>query len=279
VKPFRNSRRPLLSSSVAMPSPLFQFFEMVAEELTLEQSRVLTSADFDPAGNDSSVLDELRDELRVLTNDQAIREAVQRLTDHFEARGSRLPFSFDAATSRFQATDLEYLKLTAQMREIRGEGKNAKEFELTVMQRIKLRITGSLHRVGHPRDVHKKREEFNKYLSNLGFNGHVLLDKEKDGGFDILWELPIGAKPHRPFISLQCKNSSYSLTDGDASCGPAKRSLNQHKGLMSEVHVLCVFFNDYITHDILPKKAMHWVALGLSDLGIPRSPEPSVTAI
>src|SRR6059058_2470242 len=102
-----------------MPSPLFQFFEMLAEELTLEESRVLTAQDFDPAGNDSSVLDELRNELGVMTNDEAIRVAVKRLEEHFAARGSRLPFSFDAASSRFLATDQEYLKLVTAMREIR----------------------------------------------------------------------------------------------------------------------------------------------------------------
>lgn len=262
-----------------MPSPLFQFFEMVAEELTLEESRVLTALDFDPAGNDSSVLDELRTQLGVITNDEAIRVAVKDLAEHFEARGSRLPFSFDAASSRFRAIDKEYLKLIADMREIRGEGKSSKTFELSVMGRMKLRVTGSLHRVGHPRDVHKQRDAFNAYLANIGFNGSVLLGQEKDGGLDILWELPIGAKPHRPLVSLQCKNSVYHLKDGDASCGPSKRSLNQHKGLMSEVHVLCVFFNDYITHDLLPKKAMNWVALGLSDLGAPEHTVAFATAI
>jgi len=262
-----------------MTSPLFQFFEMVAEELTLEESRVLTAQDFDPAGNDSSVLDELREQLGVMTNDDAIRGAVDRLEEHFKARGSRLPFSYDANSSRFLAIDKEYLKLVTDMREIRGQGKNAKTFELGVMGRVKLRVTGALHRVGHPRDVHKKRNQFNTYLAQIGFNGNVLLGQEKDGGLDILWELPIGAKPHRPLVSLQCKNSVYKLHDGDVSCGPGKRSLNQHKGLMAEVHVLCVFFNDYITSDLLPKKAMQWVPLGLSDLGAPSDAAASATAI
>ncbi|TAK67884.1 MAG: hypothetical protein EPO19_09970 [Betaproteobacteria bacterium] len=241
---------------------------------------MLTAVDFDPAGNDSSVLDELREQLGVMTNDDAIRGAVNRLEEHFKSRGSRLPFSYDADSSRFRAIDKEYLELITQMREIRGKGKGAKTFELCVMRRVKLRVTGALHRVGHPRDVEKKKKQFNAYLTQIGFNGNVLTGSEKDGGFDILWELPIGAEPHRPLVSLQCKNSVYRLNDGDASCGPAKRSLNEHRGLMAEVHVLCVFFNDYITSDLLPKKkAMQWVPLGLSDLGTPRSITASANPI
>jgi hypothetical protein len=262
-----------------MPSPLFVFFEMVAEELTLEDSRVLTAQDFDPAGNDSSILDELREELGVMTNEDAIHLAVELLERHFEARGSQLPFTCDHSSSRFRATDKTYLKLVAEMRNIRGQGKSAKTFELTVMERVKLRVTGALHRVGHPRDIHRRRDELNAYLAQIGFKGSVLLGKEKDGGLDILWELPIGARPHRPLVSLQCKNSDYKLLDGDASCGPASRSLNEHQGLMAGVHVLCVFFNDYITSDLLPRKAMNWVPLGLSDLGAPIASAASAIAI
>jgi hypothetical protein len=255
-----------------MPSPLFEFFEMIAEELTLEESRVLTANDFDPEGDDASVLDELRQHLKLLTRDDAMKEGVKRLEQHFKARGSRLPFTYDAPTSRFTAVDKEYLKFVTEIREIRGQGKSAKDFELNVMARIKLRATGALHRVGHPRATHKKRPQFNKYLATIGFNGQVLLDREKDGGFDILWALPVGAIPHQPLVSLQCKNGVYTVGEGDKSTGTTKRSLNQHRGLMCEVHVLCVLFNDYITAETLPKKAMQWVALGLSDLSAPEHP-------
>jgi hypothetical protein len=263
-----------------MPSPLFQFFEMVAEELTLEPSRVLTALDFDPPGNDASVLDELREQLGAMTNDDAISAAVACLEEHFKARGSQLPFSYDATSSRFCAVDKEYLKLVTEMREIRGQGKDSRTFELSVMGRVKNRVTGALHRVGHPRDTLKMQKQFNTYLSDLGFDGHVLTGREKDGGLDILWELPIGAKPHRPLVSLQCKNSTYKLEDGDASCGATKRSLDNHKGLMADVHVLCVFFNDYITSDLLPnRKRMQWVPLGLSDLSFPSGTTASANAI
>ncbi len=270
------SIRRLRISSIKMPSPLFDFFEMIAEELTLEESRVLTATDFDPEGNNASVLDELRVELNVLTNDDAIQEAVKLLGKHFEDRGSRLPFSYEPQSNRFKALDKDYLRFVTEIKQIRGQGKNAKTFEITAMNRIKLRVTGSLHRVGHPRDLHKKRAQFNAYLAQIGFNGNVLLGHEKDGGFDILWVLPIGPVAFRPVISLQCKNSGYKLADGDTSYMSGKRSLNQHKRLMAEVHFVCVIFNDYITDRLLPKKAMQWVPLGLSDLGQLQEP---VTAI
>lgn len=272
-------RRRLRSSFARiMPSPLFQFFEMVAEELTLEESRVLTPADFDPEGNNASVLDELRVELKAISNEDAMAEAVKRLEQHFAARGSKLPFSYERSSSRFKALDKDYLEFVTKIREIRGQGKSAKDFELSVMERIKARVTGALHRVGHPRAKKKKRKDFNAYLAEVGFNGSVLLDKEKDGGFDILWVLPLGAAPHQPIVSVQCKNGIYTVGEGDKSTGTTKRSLNQHRGLMCEVHVLCVLFNDYITSDLLPKKAMHWVPLGLSDLSTPAG-AVSVTAI
>jgi hypothetical protein len=261
-----------------MPSPLFQFFEMIAEELTVEESRVLTANDFDPEGNHASVLDDLRDELGVLTNEEAIREGVKELEKHFEERGSRLPFNYEQASSRFTALDKPYLQFVTEIKNIRGQGKNAKDFELGVMQRMGLRLTGGLHRVGYPRDAKKTRPEFNAYLADIGFNGKVLLDQEKDGGLDILWVLPFGAPPHQPVVSFQCKNARYTVGEGDKSCGTTKRSLNQHKGLMCEVHVLCVLFNDYITSDQLPKKAMQWVPLGLSDLCVPQT-AISITAI
>jgi hypothetical protein len=252
-----------------MPSPLFNLFEMIAEELTLEESRVLAASDFDPEGNEASVLDELRTELKLLSRDEALKEGVNGLELHFKGRGSRLPFMFDAPTSRFTALDKDYLKFVTEIKEIRGQGKNSKEFELGAMERIKLRVAGALHRVGHPRTTQKKQKQFNAYLANIGFNGSVLLGAEKDGGLDILWVLPVGAMPHQALVSFQCKNGRYKLKDGDTSTGATKRSLNQHAGLMSDVHVMCVLFNDYITADQLPKKPMQWVPLGLSDLAPP----------
>jgi hypothetical protein len=89
----------------------------------------------------------------------------------------------------------------------------------------------------------------------------------------------MGTNPHKPIVSLQCKNGTYTTAEGDNSIGTTERSLNQHRGLMCKVHVLCVLFNDYITADALPKKAMQWVPLGLSDLGSPAQAAAATTAI
>src|ERR1700675_4235949 len=101
-----------------MPSPLFELFEMIAEELTLEESRVLTASDFDPEGDNAGALDELREELKLLTKTQAIKEAVKLLEKHFKEHGSRLPFDYDAQTSRFKALDKEYLRFVTEIKEI-----------------------------------------------------------------------------------------------------------------------------------------------------------------
>ncbi len=76
-----------------------------------------------------------------------------------------------------------------------------------------------------------------------------MLGQEKDGGLDILWELPIGSIPHRPLISVQCKNGEFDLGQADQSVGAGSR-----------------FFNDYIFPSIVVSKPMNFVPLGLSDL-------------
>ena len=75
-----------------MPSPLFEFFEIVAEELCVESSRVLTRADLQIRDNDAPLLDDLKREMKAESTDQAIELAVERFRSHFEGKGSRLPF-------------------------------------------------------------------------------------------------------------------------------------------------------------------------------------------
>src|SRR5205814_6631103 len=119
---------------------------------------------------------------------------------------------------------------------------------------------------------HGKLKPFNAYLKMLGFNNKVAFGKEKDGGFDILWLLPLGAIPHRPLISFQCKNGSYDLTEAFKSNGATQMSLGCHKGLQTTVHTLCVVFNDYIEDRMLSPKPFAFVPLGLSDLAEPLVP-------
>jgi hypothetical protein len=249
-----------------MLNPCFEFFEAVAEELAREPSRVLTRNDLQLDDEHSTLLDELKRATRTATSEDAIIAAVMFLSAHFASKGSRLPFDYDSQTGRFTAQDTEYLRFVSEISNIRTLGKKGREFEVSVLNRLRVRAMGSLHRVGHPRKSKKTKAQFNSYLRNLGFGGNVLIGREKDGGFDILWLLPIGSVPHRPIVCVQCKNSAFDIGDADKSCGTCSRSLGEHIGLLHTVHVQCVLFNDYISPEYITKKKLQFVPLGLSDL-------------
>jgi hypothetical protein len=249
-----------------MPSPLFEFFEIVAEELCVESSRVLTRADLQIRDNDAPLLDDLKREMKAESTDQAIELAVERLRSHFEGKGSRLPFEYQPATGRFTALDQDFLIFVKDMSSIRSIGKRSRDFECGVARRLCGRATGQVHRVGHPRDAKRKKAEFNAHLKTIGFDRPVLLGDEKDGGLDILWVLPVGTVPHRPMVSVQCKNGEFRMEVADQSVGPGTRSLSQHAGLQPTVHVLCVLFNDYISPGSVSRKQLAFVPLGLTDL-------------
>jgi hypothetical protein len=206
------------------------------------------------------------------TTEEAIQLVVEFLDQHFRSKGSRLPFTYDDATGRFTATDTTFLEFVKEISSMRSLGKKSREFELNVLERLQHRVTGALHRVGLPRDQMKLRDAFNQNLKGLGFNGEVLLGREKDGGLDILWELPLGTIPHRPIVSVQCKNAEFDIGEADKSVGAGGRSLGQHRGLQASVHVPCVLFNDYIYPTIFSAKPLNFVPLGLSDLSRPETP-------
>lgn len=252
-----------------MQSKIFTFFEVIAEELCSEPTRVITRTEIE-VGRDTTLFDELKIETRSATTEQAIIASITFLDAHFRDKGSTLPFTYDASTGRFDAIDLPYLCFIKRMSNIRSINTRSQEFELQVMEKLQSRATGSLHRVGHPRTRFKKKSEFNAYLKTLGFSGNVLLDKDKDGGLDILWMLPIGSSVHRPIVSIQCKNGVFNMGEGDKSVGAATRSLNQHRRLIGTVHVQCVLFNDYLYPEIVTKKGMTFVPLGLTDLSTVR---------
>ncbi len=256
----------------------FEFFEVIAEELSVQPSRVLTRKDLQLNPEQAPLLDELKDEMGSQTTEDAIQMAVDFLDLHFKSKGSQLPFAYDEPTGRFTATDVEFLNFVRDTSSIRSLGKKSRDFEISVMQRLQHRATGTLHRVGFPRDHMKLRDAFNEHLKELGFNGQVLLGQEKDGGFDILWELPIGAVPHRPIVSVQCKNGEFDIGQADQSVGAGSRSLAQHRGLQASVHIPCVLFNDYIYPKIIVNKPLNFVPLGLSDLSRLETPV-SVEAI
>jgi hypothetical protein len=67
-------------------------------------------------------------------------------------------------------------------------------------------------------------------------------------------------------MSVQCKNGEFDLSQAHISIGTGSGTLSEHIGLQGGVHVPCVIFNDFVHPDILPKKRMNFVPLGLSDL-------------
>ena len=249
-----------------MPSPLFEFFEIIAEELAAEESRVITREDLVGEDEQSALLDGLKREMKASSSEEAMRSAIEALRAHFEAKGAQLPFSYETATGRFIATDRDFLAFVKEMSNIRSNAKFSREFECCAAKRLGERSTGSVHRVGHPRDKRKRQPDFNAYMKTLGFGRPVLYGKEKDGGFDILWLLPIGTIPHRPIVCVQCKNGEFNMGEADVSVGSGCRSLGQHAGLQAAVHVPCVLFNDYIYPERLTSKQLNFVPLGLTDL-------------
>jgi hypothetical protein len=251
-----------------MLSPTFRFFEIICGELSALGSTVLTRADLALDDKDAPLLDELKDEYKVATSEEAIDSAIKALNSHFESKGSRLPFSYDSLTGRFSAEDPQYLEFVEGMQSIRSLGKRSRDFEIQVADRLVQKVTGNVHRVGFPREIKRNAPDFRAHLKTLGFGANVLLGKEKDGGLDILWLLPLGSIPHRPIVSVQCKNGEFSLKEADASVGAGGRSLSCHLGLQTLVHVPCVLFNDYIVSDQLIKKPFNFVPLGLSDLSV-----------
>jgi hypothetical protein len=249
-----------------MPDALFRFFEVIADELSNEPSRVLTRFSLQINDDQAPLFDDLKRQLRASTTEAAIDTAVTALTKHFEERGSTLPFSYDVADGRFSAVDEEYLKFVREMSGLRSMGKRSRDFECRVASRLTNRLLGSIHRVGHPRDVKKKQVDFNTHLKGLGFERPVLLGKDKDGGFDILVALSLGHTPHKPLLSIQCKNGEFDFKTAHHSLGVGNSSLSHHAGLLPQVHLPCVLFNDYILTDLLGAKPLGFVPLGLSDL-------------
>ncbi len=248
-----------------MLSPVFEFFEAVCEELSSRAVRVLTSDDFSLERIDG-VIDALKYDFNETSGEAAIEGAVEALGEHFLSKGSGLPFRYNPATGQFFAEDEEFIQFIAGMRSIRSVGAKSKEFEVSASRLLSGRVTGLVHRTGWPRDNAVSVVDFRGHLQNLGFQRSVALGNDKDGGLDIIWLPPLGTVPHRPIVSVQCKNSFYELREALQSLGVTETSLGCHRGLQVTVHFCCVLFNDYITPDLLIEKPFKFVPLGLSDL-------------
>lgn len=248
-----------------MPSPTFELFEDICKELYLHDDVVLTN---DYLSDDK--LGDLQAEYRQLSPDAAFNEAVLAIQKHFKQRGSHPPFTYDRTTRVFRVRDKAYMQFVAEASSMRGIPTKSRAFEEATCSRLLLRGAGVFHRVGWPRSRNKDKKSFNSYLQALGFNKKIIIGKEKDGGLDILWLLPLGAVPYQAVISFQCKNGSFDQTTADTSYSPTLRSLACHRRLQPTVHTVCVVFNDYIDKRLLWKKPNHFMVMGLSDLAQPR---------
>ena len=256
-----------------MLTPTFRLFETVCNELVGAESVVITRDDFVVDGAEAPLMDELDLEYQRSDGDGAVNEAVVALAQHFAFKGATLPFSYDARTGRFSALDARYIDFVDLMRNIRSNPRMSAEFERRVTERLALRTTGVIDRIGWKRTKFQAVDKFNQYLQKrFGFTRKVLLGKEKDGGLDILWAPPIGSFPHRPLVSVQCKNGEYDRAVADASLNTTKASLDRQDGLFPDVHLYCVLFNDYVVRGLLPEKRIGFVPLGISDLAAPLKP-------
>lgn len=247
-------------------NPALELFEVVCHELATRADMILPEDDI-PA----ELVEDLKERYGETADREAFRRAIEEITQHFNAKGSKVPFQFDAATGQFSNLDAEYINFISFASNARGVGgSDSKEFEIQTLHRLTKRLTGVFHRVGVPRDQHKKKAEFAAYLCALGFDKNCLEPRDKDGGLDLLWLPPLGAIPLRPVVSLQCKNSSFNETEAAASAARARRTLTRHSHGRGHHHLVFVIFNDYI--DLaFTGRAAGWIflPLGLSDLGDP----------
>src|SRR5882672_3141315 len=116
-----------------MPKPVFDFFEVIAEELLVDHTRVLTEAHLQVTHEQVVLIEALKDDLNVSSTPDAINNAVEFLKNHFTSKGSKLPFKYDRKTSRFTIVDADYLTFVKDSKARRSLGMKAHEFEASVM--------------------------------------------------------------------------------------------------------------------------------------------------
>ncbi len=260
-----------------MASAIFEFFELMVDEFQGKKEVFFGVGRMqDRHGTPNTLLVELKRELKVSKDSDVIPTAVKEIIAHFEEKSGTEPFNYEPSTSRFYSPNEDFMDFVRTCKEIRSLGTRAKDFELAILERLSHKLSGEIHRVGWPHERLKRSVEFNKHLrANFGFKLDVALGSEKDGGFDILWKIPLGGAPFVPIVSIQCKNGDYSFVQAASSLVASRTSLVRHVYLHKEVHVNCVVFNDYISPKELFPKGSEYVPIGLSDL-VKRDPLPSV---
>jgi hypothetical protein len=247
-------------------NPIFDLFEVLCTELaTSEETQVIDEAGI----SDEALIADLKKSFRETETSRAFERAVEAISAHFHEKRARLPFTYDLPTRRFTPTDRDYLAFIAFARAHRSVGgRESEEFEIQTLHRLRLRVTGDLHRVGVPRTLLRRKNQIIPYLRRLGFDANVLEKKDQDGGFDILWLPPLGTIPLRPVVSLQCKNGPFDEGEATKSAGRAQRSLSRHSHVRSCGFIKFVVFNDYIEPQSFIGRAAGWIflPLGLTDL-------------
>jgi hypothetical protein len=246
-------------------NPVFDLFEVLCAELSRrEGTQVIDENNL----SDDSLIDDLKRFFHETNSAKAFDKGVNGIMDHFLEKQAKIPFDCDLPTRQFTPIDQEYLDFIAFAHGYRSVGdKAAKEFEIRTLHRLRIRVTGDLRCIGDKRKKLKKKCEIVPYLKKLGFDKNVLVGRDKDGGLDILWLLPLGTIPLRPVVSVQCKNSPFNESEAASSAARAQRTLSRHS------HIRCgsvkfVVFNDYIEACKFVGRAVGWIflPLGLTDL-------------
>jgi hypothetical protein len=245
-------------------NPAFDLFEEICAELSDQDDTVLPDDDFAPP-----TIQSLKRWSKKTATYAAVAWALDYLREHFEARGSSLPFNYDLRTGRIRVLNRDYVDFVFSAQEQRSKPKESRDFESATSRHLASRLTGIVRRVGSPRKKHKSRANFAAYLiKEFNFREGVLVGQDKDGGLDILWFPPLGAFPFRAMVSIQCKNSLYDRGEGLESVGRASQTLRRHShATAEESHLHCVMYNDYIDEQVMKHaRDAGFVPLGLSDL-------------
>jgi hypothetical protein len=245
-------------------NPAFDIFEEICVELRDQDEAVLTDNDFSPA-----TLQAIKSWSQETVGSKAVAKALSYLTEHFKARGSVLPFSYDPKTGQVEVLNRGYIDFVSNAQEQRSVPRESRDFEIATSKHLASRLTGVVRRVGWPRKKFKSVKNFAAYLiREFAFRKGVVSGHDRDGGLDILWSPPLGAFPFRSMVSIQCKNSLYDREQGLQSVGRAKQTLRRHSHAGAEEnHLHYVVYNDYIDEHLMKhSRDAGFVPLGLSDL-------------
>src|ERR1700722_4169833 len=133
-------------------NPAFELFEEICAELGGQVEAVLVDDGFSPA-----TLVSIKQWFKEPVTAVAVAKALEYLREHFEARGSALPFQYDLHTGRVTALNPEYIDFVADVQNKRSVQKESRDFEVATSAHMAKRLTGILRRVGSPRKKYKTR--------------------------------------------------------------------------------------------------------------------------